>query len=165
MVDIAPLARVMSEQSATLGRLLLNVRGLELMVTASEAAFLALAADETSLLLSELSALELARAVATESLAASLGLMGSDPSLDEIVAALPESEGAVIAHLGAALRAQAAEYAAITSGGVRQLIDGRLGALDVALDRVSSGDAFASDYGDSSSPALSVPAVRFDVGV
>src|SRR5688572_11526382 len=109
MTDVAPLVRVLAEQTAVFDRLLLSVRSLELLVTAGEAQFLATAADETSALFARLSALELAREIATGAVAEQLGLMGSDPTLDEIVAALGESEGAGLAALGAKLRRQAAE--------------------------------------------------------
>src|SRR3712207_2243851 len=114
MSDIAPLVRVLGSQAAIFERLLLSAHTLTLLASSGEAQFLATAADETSDLLGELAALELAREITTAAAAESLGLMGSDHALDEIVAALPDGEGAALQQLGANLRQQAIEYAAVT---------------------------------------------------
>ena len=165
MTDVAPLVRVLAQQSAIFERLLLSAHGLELLVAAGEARFLATAADETSELLSELTALELARAVASDMAAAHLGLLGSDHSLAEIVAAMPDGQGAVLAALGETLRRQAAEYEAVTGSGVTGLIEQRLDQLDAALDRVERGEIFVDGYSAAGSASAAVPAMRFDVGV
>ena len=165
MTDLAPLVRVVAEQSTIFERLLLSAHSLELMVASGEARFLSTAADETSELLNRLSALELARAVATDMVAAGLGLMGSDHSLDEIVAAVGDGEGAALAALGETLRRQAAEYVALTGGGVRGLIEQRLDQLDEAIDRVERGDIFVAGYSAAGATAAAVPAMRFDAGV
>ena len=163
MTDVAPLVRVLAEQTAVFDRLLLSVRSMELLVTAGEAQFLATAVDETSALFGRLSALELAREIATAAIAEQMGLVGSDPTLDEIVAALGESEGAAVAALGAKLRRQATEYEAVTTGGITGLVEQRLDALDETIDRVERGDVFVDAYGalpaavySGSVPALSV---------
>lgn len=164
MSDVTQLALIMNQQAAVMERILLSVRSLELLVAAGESPFLVAAADETEQLLDDLATLDAARAMATDLVAGGLGLIGAEPSLDEIIAALPEAEAAVLSRLGGQLRAQAEEFAAVGTGGAAATQAAlRLQHIEAAMDHLEGGAAFADSYGDAT-PLPPVPALRFNVG-